>query len=202
MGLFSFLFGSSEPSTVEVLSDRIWMSQQAKWKGIRKEIEERSASGAVVILLVAHFADTLEQLDAIAAQPHGGAPVTATLVEALSNDIAVRLKDETATIDLIVGERHPLREVDESLLEFAKEVPCRCRVAHHLSLDDPLLKLFSGEWVAGVLKKLGMTENESIQSSMVSRRVKDAQKKIHANAIGDSKVGSAAEWLERNMPPT
>lgn len=201
MGLFDFLFGSKPASTVEVVSDRIWMSQQAKFIGIRTELEERSGSDSVAVLLIAHFADTLERLDAIASESSGGSPVTATLAENLSLDIASGLNlDETATIDLIVAERHPLLEVDETLMQFAEELTCKCRVAHHLSLDDPLIDMFAGEWVQGMLKKLGMKEDEAIESNMVSRSIKDAQKKIAAQAVGNSEADSAAEWLEKNMP--
>lgn len=201
MGLFNSLFGSKPASTVEVVHDRIWMSQQAKLNGVRRELAERSGAGDVAIVLVGHFADTLEQLNAIVAEYQGGTPVMATLAEKLSTDIAARLNlDEKATIDLIVAERHPLVSVDDKLLQFAQGLHCRCRVAHYLSLDDPLLRLFSGEWVKSVLQKLGMTENEAIESSMVSRRVREAQKKIEAHAFGNSKADSAAEWMEKNLP--
>ena len=155
----------------------------------------------MAVLLIAHFADTLERLNAVASDPSGESPVTATLAENLSLDIAGNLNlDETATIDLIVAERHPLLTVDEELMQFAEELPCRCRVTHHLSLDDPLIDMFAGEWVKGMLKKLGMKEDEAIESNMVSRSIKDAQKKIASQAVGNSQADSAAEWLEKNVP--
>ena len=40
------------------------------------------------------------------------------------------------------------------------------------------MRLFGGEWVAGVLAKLGMKEGESIESRMVSKRIEAAQKKV------------------------
>jgi len=99
-----------------------------------------------------------------------------------------------------VAERHPLLTVDDKLMQFAETMPCRCRLTHHLSLEDPLLTKFAGVWVARTLEALGMSEYEMIESNMVSRRIKAAQKKIQAQAIGNSGAGSAAEWMEKNLP--
>ena len=40
------------------------------------------------------------------------------------------------------------------------------------------MRKFAGEWVSAVLTRLGMEENEAIESKMVSRRVEGAQKKV------------------------
>src|SRR5205823_6748439 len=48
----------------------------------------------------------------------------------------------------------------------------------YLSLQDDLMRIFAGEWVAGVLQRLGMEQGQSIESKMVSRRIEAAQKKV------------------------
>jgi len=45
-----------------------------------------------------------------------------------------------------------------------------------------------------------MTEDEAIESQMVSRRIKQAQQKIEGRAFGSSEAESAAAWLEKNCP--
>src|SRR5947209_4877104 len=40
------------------------------------------------------------------------------------------------------------------------------------------MRIFAGEWVSGLLAKLGMKEGEAIESRMVSRRISAAQKKV------------------------
>lgn len=107
---------------------------------------------------------------------------------------------KSATIDVIVGERHPLPSVDDRLEEFADELPCRCRFSHHVSLEDPVMQIFAGEWVQDVLRKLGMSEDEAIESRMVSRRIRQAQLKIEGRTFGNLNAGSASEWLETNRP--
>lgn len=199
MGLFDLLFGGGAKSTVQALDDRIWLTQNAKFKGLNGQVHQSNDSA--VILLIAHFEDTLEQLAAIADGYSGDVPLQATLAESLSTDIAARLQiDESATIDLIVAERHPLFSADDAITQFAEEIPCNCRLAYHLSLEDPLLKLFVTEFVQRILDSLGMKEDEPIESRMVSRRVKAAQQKIESTATGNSRATSATEWLELNMP--
>ena len=44
MGLFDFLFGSKSPSNIEVVSDRIWISQNAKFNGVLKELNDRPST--------------------------------------------------------------------------------------------------------------------------------------------------------------
>jgi len=198
MGFFDSLFGSKKPTNVEVTAERIWMTTDAKFAGLAREVAERSNSETVAILLVAHFPDVLARLNELAAKP-ATVPVMAVLASDLSIDVATSLNlDESATLDIIVGERHPLPSVDERLEQFAGELPCRCRCAHHLSLEDPVIKLFAGEWVQNLLERLGMKEDEAIESQLVSRRIKQAQQKIEGRAFGSSEAESAEQWLEKN----
>lgn len=202
MRLFDFLFGGSEKRTnVEIVPDHIWVVTEAKFAGLAKEAEERSKSETVAILLVAHFPDVLERLEKIANQQVWDVPCQAVSANNLNTTLAASLKvDESAVIDIIVGERHPLPSVDDRLEEFADELPCRCRFSHHVSLEDAVMRVFAGDWVKNVLKKLGMKEDEAIESQMVSRRIRQAQQKVEGRAFGSLDAESAAEWLEKNCP--
>jgi hypothetical protein len=177
------------------------MTTDAKFAGLAKEAKERSQTETVAILLVAHFPDVLARLEELASQQTSDVPVKAVLAGNLDTDLAASLNlEESAIIDIIVGERHPLPSVDDRLEEFADELPCRCRFSHHVSLEDPVINIFAGEWVQNVLRKLGMTEDEAIESQMVSRRIKQAQQKIEGRAFGSIDAESAAQWLEKNCP--
>jgi hypothetical protein len=201
MGFFDFLLGNDKQTNVEIVPDHIWLTSAAKYAGIVNEVAERSRSEAVVILLVAHFPDVLAQLEEIADQIDSRIPVKAVLASHLNTDLAASLNlNDSVLIDIIVGERHPLASVDDRLEAFSNELPCRCRLSHHLSLDDPLIKHFAGEWVKGVLSKLGMSEGEAIESHIVSRRIRGMQEKIDKKKLGNTDAESAALWLERNCP--
>ncbi|QEG43764.1 preprotein translocase subunit SecA [Roseimaritima ulvae] len=62
------------------------------------------------------------------------------------------------------------------------------------------MEVFAGEWVRNVLTKMGMKEDEAIESQMVSRRIRQAQQKIEGRSFGAVDAESAAEWLEKNCP--
>jgi len=201
MGFFDALFGSKKRSKVEVVSDQIWMTTEAKFTGLIKEAKERSRSETVAILLVAHFPDVLAQLEKLASQQTWDVPCRAVPATNLKTDLATSLNlDESAIIDVIVGERHPLPSVDDRLEEFADELPCRCRFSHHVSLEDAVIKAFVGDWVRNMLTQMGMKKDEAIESHMVSRRIRVAQQKNEGRSFDTVYAESAAEWLEKNCP--
>lgn len=201
MGFFSFLFGDKTRTNVEVIPDHMWITTEAKFAGMIKEAQERSRSETVAILLVAHFPDVLARLEDIAKQYAWEVPCKAVLASSLNADLATSLSlNESAIIDIIVGERHPLPSVDDHLEKFADELPCRCRFSHHISLDDAVMRMFAGDWVSNMLRKMGMTEDQAIESQMISRRIRRAQQKIEGRAFGSLDAESAATWLEKNCP--
>lgn len=200
MGLFDALFGNRRTNVV-VVPDRIWLTTDAKYAGLSKEAEQRSQSDTVAILLVAHFSDVLAKLDQIASQSAWNIPCMSVSASSLNAELAASLDlDRSSVIDVIVGERHPLPSVDDHLEAFANELPCRCRFAHHVSLEDSVMQVFVGETVKNMLKKMGMEEAQAIESQMVSRRIRQAQQKIEGRAFGAADAQSASEWLEKNCP--
>ncbi len=177
------------------------MTSEAKFVGIAKEIRERSQSNTAAILLVAHFPDVLARLNTLMEDVAIDVPLQAVPADNLSTDLASTMDlNESLTVDLIIGERHPLPKIDEQLVQFAEELPCRCRLAYHMSLEDPVMRVFAGEWVQGMLGQLGMTEHESIESKLVSRRIRQAQQQIADHSFGNSQAESAMKWLEENCP--
>ncbi len=79
----------------------------------------------------------------------------------------------------IVGtERHESRRIDNQLRGRAGRQGDPGSSRFFLSLQDELMRVFAGEWVANVLSKMGMAPGEAIESRMVSRRIEAAQKKV------------------------
>jgi preprotein translocase subunit SecA len=105
---------------------------------------------------------------------------------------------EDGLIQILVAERHFVRECDEAVMTFAEGLGKRCQVTYHYSLEDPLMKAFGGEWVKGVLQRLGMDESAPVESAMVARRVRRAQGKFAASAGRGCDADSAEEWLQSN----
>ncbi len=81
-------------------------------------------------------------------------------------------------LHIIGTERHESRRIDNQLRGRAGRQGDPGSSRFFLSLQDDLMRVFAGEWVANVLSKLGMAPGEAIESGMVSRRIEAAQKKV------------------------
>jgi preprotein translocase subunit SecA len=79
----------------------------------------------------------------------------------------------------IVGtERHESRRIDNQLRGRAGRQGDPGSSKFFLSLQDELMRLYGGEWVANVLTRMGMKDGEAIEAPMVSKRIQAAQKKL------------------------
>ena len=85
---------------------------------------------------------------------------------------------EAGGLHIIGTERHEARRIDNQLRGRAGRQGDPGSGRFFLSLEDDLMRIFAGEWVASILTKLGMQEGEAIESKMVSRRIGGAQKKV------------------------
>ena len=99
----------------------------------------------------------------------------------------------------MIAERHFLRSHDDTIVDFARSLGCRCRLSFHTSLKDPLMQHFAGEWVGQVLSRLGMKESDPIQSAMVGRRIQASQTTFARRVIDEQQASSAEEWLQMNI---
>jgi preprotein translocase subunit SecA len=217
MGLFSWLFG--RPSPVEQAL-RVWLGEPGHRAGVFRELDEHLAAGRRV-LLVAQFPATLAtfraELDRRRIRhdllPAGTSPAAAVglLERGDSAPVLLGLARELRPdqfpsseptpgkpVPVVVLEQHPLRAHDEEVVRFAEGFGRPARVVVHTHLDTPLMKMFAGDWVRGVLRQLGMKDDEAIGSKMVARRVRAAQDQIAGRVRWDADAESAEEWLTRS----
>lgn len=198
MGLFSWL---ATNRTVKAAPDVIWLTRQARRAGIASKLRELPGSMGTrqAILLVAHFPDQLGELESIASQENNRDWTAVVLASDIDGLDIVAALDASHHVEILVAERHPLRTRDDRIVEFAGRLPCPSRITFHLSLEDALLRAYSGEWIKNILCKLGMRENDPIESALVSRRLRAAQRKIASLVGRELPAQSAEEWLELNM---
>ena len=81
-------------------------------------------------------------------------------------------------LHIIGTERHESRRIDNQLRGRAGRQGDPGSSRFFLSLEDDLMRKFAGEWVSAVLGRLGMEDGEAIESTLVSRRIEGAQKKV------------------------
>jgi len=201
VSFLKYLFGGRKRTKFKVVPEIIWMTAARKFSGVIDGAQQLSESGVDVILLVAHFQDVLNQLEELVSQRSWSVPCQAVLAGTLEAGLPASANmRESAVVGIIVAERHPLQAVDAAIESFAEGLLCKCRLSRHISLEDPVVEVFAGGWVKDTLEKLGMEEHEAIESSAVSRRIRQAQQKIESKSFGNLSADSASVWFELNCP--
>ena len=98
-------------------------------------------------------------------------------------DINEIKKNESQVKDLgglfIIGtERHESRRIDNQLRGRSGRQGDPGDTIFFISLQDELMRIFGGDSIDGMLKKLGLKENESIDHPWINKAMERAQKKV------------------------
>jgi preprotein translocase subunit SecA len=81
----------------------------------------------------------------------------------------------------IVGtERHESRRIDNQLRGRSGRQGDPGSSRFFLSLEDPLLRIFGGERLSGIMQRLKMPEGEPIEHTIVNRSIAKAQNRVEA----------------------
>jgi preprotein translocase subunit SecA len=75
-------------------------------------------------------------------------------------------------------ERHDSRRIDNQLRGRCARQGDPGSSVFYVSLEDELMRLFGSERISMIMEKLGMEEGEVIESSLVSRQIEGAQKRV------------------------
>ncbi len=209
--------------TLTYETDSIWLSRKSALAGLARDAAQWLGEDAAV-LVVAHFPAALAAVQAaldeasvpwrLHEEKLAGPDVIRMFREvgegalllvpavALRSDLplASGVHDRTTPVAILGAERHPLRAPDERIEQFAATIPYRTRLTFYVALEDPLLARFTGDWVKSVLRNLGMKEDQSINSPMVTKRIKAAQLKLAQDPlIRDLPSDSVEEWCRNNL---
>jgi hypothetical protein len=220
MNFLQYLFGGRR-GTFEPEAVRVFLTRTAKWRALCGAVRAAQDAGERV-LIVAHFPATLREAGA-----HLGSAGFATSIRdrpLTSHETAERTEppsvllvpvpalvasDEPLAADatdvgplsIYIPEMHPLRAAEDAVDAFAAAIPVRVRMYSYVSLEDPLIERMCGPWMRDVLRKLGMQEQEEIQSALVERQIRQAQAKVSRQVESFEPADSAEEWVQRNLPP-
>ncbi|WP_029522825.1 preprotein translocase subunit SecA [Persephonella sp. KM09-Lau-8] len=105
--------------------------------------------------------------------------------EALKEAQKITAEEKKKVIELgglaVIGtERHESRRIDNQLRGRAGRQGDPGSSRFYLSLEDDLLRLFGGEKLKNLMDRLKIPEGEPIESSMVTKAIENAQKRIEA----------------------
>ena len=117
-----------------------------------------------------------------------GAVTIATNMAGRGTDIKLSEEVKQAGGLAIIGtERHESRRVDRQLRGRAGRQGDPGSSVFYVSLEDKLMRLFGSERIASVMDRLGFKEGERIESSMITKNIERAQKKVEENHFGTRK---------------
>ncbi len=88
---------------------------------------------------------------------------------------------EAGGLKIIGTERHESRRIDNQLRGRAGRQGDIGSSRFYISLEDDLMRIFGSERLQGVVEKLGLTDEDAIESKMVSGAIESAQKKVEGN---------------------
>ena len=183
------------------LNDLIYKSEREKFNAVIAKIKELHAKGQPVLVGTASIekSEILHNLlkkekiahTVLNAKQHTkeaeiikdaglkGSVTIATNMAGRGGDI--KIDDEIKELGglYIIGtERHESRRIDNQLRGRAGRQGDPGVSQFYLSLEDALLRIFGSDKLKGIMEKLGLKEGEHIESSLVTRSVQNAQKKV------------------------
>jgi len=85
---------------------------------------------------------------------------------------------EVGGLHVMGSERHESRRIDNQLRGRCARQGDPGSSVFYVSLEDELMRLFGSERISMIMEKLGMEEGEVIESSLVSRQIEGAQKRV------------------------
>lgn len=153
------------------------MSQRAKLNACVRMYEADPA-----IIFVAWFEETAHALSKVLP--------AATILQ------ADNVHRESIQNKLVVFvEHYPLRTTEQQLFAQLQlsDVPVLS------SLDEPFFRKFAGDRTIEIMQKLGMNEDEVLGHAMITKSIKNAQRKIESKIAFDHKAISQQEWMDKNV---
>ncbi|MBS3959816.1 MAG: preprotein translocase subunit SecA [Xanthomonadaceae bacterium] len=84
-------------------------------------------------------------------------------------------------LHIIGTERHESRRIDNQLRGRSGRQGDPGSSRFYLSLEDNLMRIFASDWVQKAMARMGMKEDEAIESGLVTRQIENAQRKVEAH---------------------
>lgn len=85
---------------------------------------------------------------------------------------------ESGGLHIIGTERHESRRIDNQLRGRSGRQGDPGSSRFYLSLEDPLMRIFASDRMAGMMKRLGMERGEAIEHPWVTKAIENAQRKV------------------------
>ena len=92
-----------------------------------------------------------------------------------------RLVKEAGGLHIVGTERHESRRIDNQLRGRSGRQGDPGSSRFYLSLEDNLMRIFAADWVQKVMARMGLKEDDIIESPLVTKQIANAQRKVEAH---------------------
>lgn len=130
------------------------------------------------IVLGGSLETELAQLEA-----ESGAPVDEATKSRLKSEWQERHNAVKAAggLHILGTERHESRRIDNQLRGRSGRQGDPGSSRFYLSLEDNLMRIFAADWVQKVMARMGLQEDDIIESPLVTKQIANAQRKVEAH---------------------
>ena len=198
---------TNRPVLRKDLDDRLYKTAREKYNAVIEEIQEMINQGRPVLVgtTSVEISELLSKMLTMRHIPHNvlnaklhqheadivakaGLSKTVTIATNMAGrgtDIKLSKEVKDAGGLAIIGtERHESRRVDRQLRGRAGRQGDPGSSVFYVSFEDKLMRLFASERIARVMDRMGIKEGERIESSLMSKSIERAQKKVEENNFG------------------
>lgn len=181
--------------------DLIFLSKNAKYKFIVEDVKERHKKGQPVLIgtIAIETSELLSNILTVNGVPHdvlnaknhareaeivahagkAGKVTIATNMAGRGTDIKLTPESVQAGGLYILGtERHESRRIDNQLRGRSGRQGDPGESRFYISLEDDLIRIFAGDTIKNNMQRIGMTEEENIESGFISKTIERAQEKV------------------------
>lgn len=192
---------TNRPMIRDDKADLIFLTNNAKYKAIVEDVKLRHKKGQPILIgtVAVETSELLSKILRVNGVPHevlnakqhqreaeivehagqAGRVTIATNMAGRGTDIKLTQDSIDAGGLYILGtERHESRRIDNQLRGRAGRQGDPGESRFYISLDDDLIRIFSGDTLKRNMERFGMKEDEVIESALVSRNIERSQAKV------------------------
>jgi preprotein translocase subunit SecA len=192
---------TNKPMVRKDMADLIFLSKNSKYKAIVEDVKKRHEAGQPVLIgtIAIETSEMLSEVLGASGVPHDvlnaknhareaeivmhagepGRVTIATNMAGRGTDIKLTPESVKAGGLYILGtERHESRRIDNQLRGRSGRQGDPGESRFYISLDDDLIRIFAGDSIKNNMQRVGMTEDETIESPFISKTIERSQEKV------------------------
>lgn len=200
-GLDVYVIPTNRPMQRQDLPDVVYKSEEGKYRAVVEEIVNRHKTGQPVLVgtisienseglsdqlkkngiphKVLNAKHHAQEAEIISLAGQRGAVTIATNMAGRGTDIVLgEGVAELGGLHILGTERHESRRIDNQLRGRAGRQGDPGSSQFYLSMEDELMRRFGSENIMGMMERLGMDDDQPIESKMITRAVEQAQKRV------------------------